>query len=283
MKRIGNALRASRQGRTTVALHGAAIVVAIVAWYAPVRAQALDSVSAGEVQQGRTLFRGRCARCHGLRGGGGEGPTLARALLPLAPDDATLISVIRFGIPNTGMYGDWTLGPVQAREVAAYVRSLGKVAVSAAPPGDSARGEALFRANGCAQCHGTSAEGTTLGPGLVGVGERRSAPFIRQAIVDPGAALPPGTLFASAGFHAYLPVVAVQHGDTVRGYRVNESTFDILIRDAAGKLHSMNKSRLDKLVKLYGQSPMPSFRAALTDPQLDDLVAFLFELKGPAK
>jgi cytochrome c oxidase cbb3-type subunit III len=266
---------------------GAAVVVLglVVAALAfrpgPARAQALASLSPGDVAHGKALYDGRCARCHGMKGDGGEGPALVRPYLSYAPDDATLVTVIRSGIPNTGMYGDWTLTDLEARQIAAYVRSLGRVAAAPPPQGDSARGQALFLGKGgCVACHGPRASGTSLGPSLAQVGARRNAQFIRQAIVDPGAALPQGNPFQPAGFHEYLPVLAVAGGDTVHGYRVNESTFVILVRDQTGRLHSFDKTRLDDLVKQFGHSLMPSYRAVFTDRELDDLVAFLARLRG---
>lgn len=247
-------------------------------------AQDLASLSASDIAHGKRLYEGRCARCHGLQGGGGEGPLLARPYLSYARDDATLVAAIQSGIPNTAMIGDWSLSDLEARQIAAYVRSLGRIAAAPPPPGDPSRGERLFRDKGaCGACHGTNAAGTALGPSLTQIGARRNAEFIRQSIVDPGAALPMGSGLYPPGFREYLPVEAVQRpgARTVRGYRVNESTFVILVRDESGAVHSFDKSQLDQLVKRFGQSLMPSYHDVFTDREVDDLIAYLITLREP--
>ncbi len=59
---------------------------------------------------GEKVFDAHCARCHGIGGTGGEGPTLAVPMLRHAGDDEALASVIENGIENTDMPGNWMLG-----------------------------------------------------------------------------------------------------------------------------------------------------------------------------
>ena len=49
----------------------------------------------------KTVFDAQCARCHGIGGTGGEGPSLAVPVLRHAGDDEALASVIENGIENT--------------------------------------------------------------------------------------------------------------------------------------------------------------------------------------
>src|SRR5215475_8015968 len=58
---------------------------------------------AADPVQGKRLFESHCARCHGISGHGGFGPSLARPRLRRAPDDAALRDLIHNGIPNTAM------------------------------------------------------------------------------------------------------------------------------------------------------------------------------------
>lgn len=228
------------------------------------------------------MFRARCARCHGLEGGGGEGPALARPYLNYARDDLTLVTVIQNGIPGTGMPAGGWLSDLEARQIAAYVRTLGRVPVVAPVTGNAVRGEALFRDKGaCASCHGLNAVGTEFGPELLTIGARRSAEFIRQSIMDPDAELPRGLSgVMGTTFRNYLPVTArIRPGDEVLGYRVNESNFVILVRDEGGVLHSFDKTKLAELTKHFGRSLMPSYRDELTTEEVDDLVAYLVGLR----
>src|SRR5690242_16892715 len=52
---------------------------------------------------GQRLFETHCAACHGPRGEGGKGPTLAQPSLPRASDDASLHRIIQEGINGTEM------------------------------------------------------------------------------------------------------------------------------------------------------------------------------------
>ncbi len=248
----------------------------------PAHAQALADLSDDDVAHGKRLYEGRCARCHGMQGHGGEGPALARPYLTYARDDATLVGVIRGGIPNTGMIGDWSISSFEAQKVAAYVRTLSRTTTAEPVTGDAARGEQLFHERGgCTACHGQNGVGTQFGPELVRVGARRNLSFIRESMVDPGTALPEGGGFHPSGFAQYLPVQAGRRedGKTVSGYRVNESSFAILVRDQAGRIHSFDKDELEMLVKQFGQSLMPNYRDVFTDDELDDIVAYLISLR----
>ena len=85
--------------------------------------------------EGRLIYFGRCATCHGSDGRG-DGPTAANLLGPpvgnLADNEwkhgdlpDQVMAVIREGVPNTRMTG-WksVLDPPQIRAVAAYVYYL---------------------------------------------------------------------------------------------------------------------------------------------------------------
>ena len=59
-------------------------------------------VSAQDADPGRLVFEGRCARCHGADGNGGElGPAIRNRLA--ARNDQQLATLIRGGLPAQGM------------------------------------------------------------------------------------------------------------------------------------------------------------------------------------
>lgn len=213
--------------------------------------------------RGAAIFAGQCAICHGQQGEGGRGPALAKPKLRNASDDGALRRIIRRGIPGGGMPGTW-LNESEVQDVAAHVRSLGRTARTAPPPGDPSRGARTYQANGCPACHTLNGLGGSFGPDLTGIGARRSPAHLRTSVTDPAADIPTGFLLVRA---------ATKAGRRLTGARVNEDTFSIQLRDSSGALHSLWKSDLTELHKDHGKSAMPA--ASLPPAQLDDLVAFL--------
>lgn len=225
-----------------------------------------DSVAAGE-----KLFVAHCARCHGVGGTGGEGPSLRSPQLRHAADDEALVTVIQDGIPGTSMPDNWMLSVEQARQIAAYVRSIGRVERTALP-GDPERGRAIFQGKGgCGACHVVEGEGGILGPDLTQIGLTRGPSYLRESLETPGAATPTG----------YTLVEAVTpDGVKVSGVRVNEDSFTIQIRDDRGRFHSLRKRELRSLEKKFGESLMPSYASELTGSEMEDIVAYLAGLRG---
>lgn len=236
-----------------------------------------QSNPAGDISRGRLLFSNHCGRCHGLKGGGGTGPSLQRPTLLRAPDDEALASIIMNGIPGTGMPGSWMLGPEEVTDLIAFVRRLGETATEPIT-GNATKGKELFIGKGaCLTCHIVDGEGNSLGPELTGVGLRRGAGYLRQAIQHPGKEKP----VDRRGFATYLVVeVELKDGRRLRGVRINEDTFSIQIRDAANQIHSFRKDALKSLRAQKDESLMPSFRETFTPEEVDHLVAFLASLKN---
>jgi len=227
------------------------------------------SAIGADAAAGKHLFERHCAVCHGIEGKGGRGPGLNRVQLAHAPDDTALKSVISDGI-SPDMPAGWFLTDEDVTNLTAYVRSLSKVP-SEPVPGDGVRGARVYAKGGCSNCHIIAGAGFGFGPELSNIGIRRSAPYIRNAIVKPGATMPEGFLLVEAITPA---------GDKIEGIRVNEDTFSIQIKDATGQFHSLRKQDLKDLQKLRGETPMPSYEGVLNTSELDDLVAYLASLRG---
>jgi cytochrome c oxidase cbb3-type subunit III len=226
--------------------------------------------SHADILAGQKLFQAQCALCHGTNGAGARGPSLARPKLPHAPDDAALLKVIEDGIRGTEMPGAGAMSDREMRQTAAYVRSLGKVTLKPAP-GDAARGAEIYRGKGnCATCHSIHGEGGVAGPDLAVIGDARSAAYLRESVIDPGAAVPVGYL---------LMTVVPNSGPSVTGVRVNEDSFSIQIRDNDGRSFSFWKKDVARIDRQPGKSPMPSYKGQLSDAELTDLVAYLASLK----
>lgn len=237
--------------------------------------------SKADIDGGKLLFQGMCAECHGESGTGADAPPLNRPRLQHAPTDEALVNILQNGIPNTAMPRVRRFSEGETRQLVAYVRSLGKIA-DVKVVGDTKKGADVYRSLGCAGCHIIRGQGGNLGPDLTDIGFMRGPSSLRQSIVDPGAALPKGSLqVPSRGYAEYLPLrIVTKQGGEVRGIRVNEDSFSIQVRDQAGKFYSLRKTDLELLEKQIGKSLMPSFATRLSPPDLNDLVAYLAGLQG---
>jgi putative heme-binding domain-containing protein len=160
-----------------------------------------------------------------------------------------------------------------------YVRSLSATA-PVTTTGNPQTGQAIYKRLGCASCHVVAGEGGTLGPELTSIGSRRAPDYLRQAVLDPGAVLPRGTmLIPGRGFNEFLLVrVVTRDGREVKGVRVNEDSFTIQVRDAGNQLYSFRKADLQELEKQMGKSLMPEYKIA--GSEIGDLVAYLSSLGG---
>jgi putative heme-binding domain-containing protein len=231
----------------------------------------------GALARGKRVFEIQCARCHGIQGTGGTGASLARPTLRNATTDQDLLTVIKDGIEGTAMPPNWFLTDPQARDVAGYVRSLGRG--EAQPlPGDAALGEQVYAKNECAKCHTIAGEGGSLGPDLTDVGARRGLDFLRAAVLHPGRESP----LDEWGYVKYLAVVAMRDdGRVVSGMRVNEDTFTIQLRDEKNHFQSLEKRALEGLNKGTA-SVMPAYDKVLSTADGDHLVSYLSRLRGAA-
>jgi putative heme-binding domain-containing protein len=239
------------------------------------------SQSQADVQAGKTLFGGLCVTCHGFDGAGGSGPPLNRPGLVNAPDDAALRAIISDGIPNRGMPRVRRTTESELRALVAYVRSLGRTA-RLPSRGNAQKGSEVYARLNCASCHIVNGQGGSLGPPLTEIGALRGPQYLRQAIVEPAATLPTGTLrVPGPGYSEYLPVrVVMKDGSEVRGIRLNEDVFTIQLRDLSGRFHSIRKSSAELIRKESNTSVMPSFAGRVSEAELDDLVAYLSSLGG---
>jgi cytochrome c oxidase cbb3-type subunit 3 len=234
----------------------------------------IDKLTPADLTRGKQLYENQCSVCHGQTGTGGKGAILAQPRLRRAPNDGALASVIANGIPGTEMPAAWQMTEREVWQVAGYVRSLGRIPVVKLP-GDAARGRALFDAKGgCAGCHIVNGSGNALGPELTEIGAKRSADYLKEALVKPGATVP----------EQFMVVSAVgRDGKAIRGERISEDIFTIQLRDASGRLHSLRKSELTSFKKLPHESLMPSYETKLSAGEIDDLVAYLAALRGETR
>jgi putative heme-binding domain-containing protein len=233
---------------------------------------------------GPRQFAISCAPCHGAQGEGGRGPALAVARLPRAPDDAALASIIASGIPGTQMPGT-RMTDDERHALVQFVRNLGTSRPSVVE-GDRVAGERIFWGKGnCGQCHTVGSRGGRMGPDLSEIALRRGAVHLRAVLLDPAGNIPDSfTFYRRVVFvpDSFVQVrVVTNAGEAITGVRIDEDAFTIQIRNYSDRFYSFRKEELKELVKEWGKTPMPSYRDALNETEMRDLVAYLSSLRGP--
>lgn len=229
--------------------------------------------------EGQALFRGLCSGCHGGAGRGGKGPDLTRAKFIHGNKDEDLARVIREGVPKSTMkkFGE-SLKEEQIARVILFVRTLGRAAGEPSwhpyLKGDPVAGRKIFFEEKnkiqCSKCHTVNREGGRVGPALDRIAVRRAPEYIMESILEPSKDIDPD-------FETVQVVTA--KGTTITGLRVNESNFNIQLREENGRFHSFQKSELE-MVTVLKKSLMPDNVAELlTVKDLHDLFAFLMTLE----
>lgn len=229
--------------------------------------------AASSIDQGRRIFDGSCARCHGFDGFGGTGPNLQRSEVTRPGNEAALHAIVLNGIPTRGMPPTPGLQENDLRELTAYVHRL-RGSDSGAWTARAARGEQIYKRLDCNTCHIVRGVGRGIGPDLSRIGVKRRPQELRDDLLNPAATLP-----RAGSVTEYLPVrVATDQGRAISGLRINEDAFSIQVRDGVGRVHSFKKSDLTQIERHFDRSLMPGY--SLPDTELDDLVAYLSSLRG---
>ena len=73
--------------------------------------------------------------------------------------------------------------------------------------------------------------------------------------------------------------VTLKSGGEIRGIRLDEDVFWILVRDPSGRVHTLSKTTIGQMEREKEGTLMPSYRS-LRDADVDDLVAYLATLRG---
>ena len=229
--------------------------------------------SAADLAAGKRMFRSQCTVCHGRSGRGDLGPDLTRGVLRHAPSDAALFRVIRRGLPGTDMPGLYQ-GEQVLWQLVAFVRSLSAAGEPVEVAGDPTAGRRIFHEQeDCSQCHGVEGRGTRGVPALGEIGWQRAPSHLRASLVDPDADVDPrwwGVRLTDAD------------GETVTGWRLNEDRYSVRLLDTDDNLRSFEKDDLREFERLE-TSMMASYEDLLSDQELDDLVAYLYSLRGTAR
>lgn len=132
-----------------------------------------DDPGTVQLERGRNLYTANCANCHGSRGAGGQ--LLGRSVPAIDNDPIALLRVVMAAgrMPpdepaqafDSSVRGE-PLPPEQREAILAYTAEEFGLSgdVDPPPPGDPARGQALYTTN-CAACHGSTGAGGVAGRG----------------------------------------------------------------------------------------------------------------------
>ena len=223
-----------------------------------------------DIEYGAQLFAQRCATCHGERGDLMPQANLRTGVFRNASSDRELSGVIANGVPGTAMVATGYTGS-ELTALVAYLRNITTYDPSGTVLGDPARGKLLFDGEGeCRSCHRVGASGPRYAPDLTNIGGVRTAATLRRTLTEADAALLP----------INRPVTAVTaDGRTIRGRRLNEDTFNVLMITTAEELVSLDKTSLRDYT-IHLESEMPDYGERFSEEEIADLVAYLLTLKG---
>jgi putative heme-binding domain-containing protein len=229
--------------------------------------------TAVDIRMGNRYFERQCSRCHGFDAKGNDetGAPDLTGTLRRASSDAGIFNIIREGIPGTAML------PVAADvpdptvwQLVAYINSLRYDPASVDLAGNADSGADLFSGRGeCSSCHMVNGQGGRLGPDLSRVGEDQTPEDLLNSMLNPDAEVAP---------RWWTIQVAGEDGEIREGFRMNEDSFSLRIMDADANLWSFQKRDIESYERSE-KSTMPGYGQALSDGELDDLVAYLFSLR----
>lgn len=137
--------------------------------------------------------------------------------------------------------------------------------------GNPARGEAIYRRQQllCISCHAIGETGGILGPNLVSIGASAPVDYLIESMLEPSKKI-------KEGYH--MTMVTTKDGQVFAGAIAQDSDTELVIRDAANKLHKIRKDTIaSNQISPVSMMP-PGLTASLREDEFVDLIRFLSEL-----
>src|SRR4051812_26221137 len=136
--------------------------------------------------------------------------------------------------------------------------------------GDARRGAVVFGAatSACLSCHRVGKQGGDVGPNLSTVGACLPPEEVVEAVFWPNRTVKPE-----------FKAVAVEDtkGRVIQGVVKDETAAELVLQDAAGKLHRIPKKEIEER-RAIGSLMPDGLTAAMTPEQRRDLIRYLLEL-----
>jgi putative heme-binding domain-containing protein len=142
-------------------------------------------------------------------------------------------------------------------------------------PGDPKRGRAIFETVGCVKCHATDLHEEPKGPYLGDAGVKFQRPHIIESILHPSAKI-------AQGFTTVKITAKADGGGTTDyvGWVTKEGSEEVALRDAAGQVCTIAKSKIVKRDNLP-QSMMPEGLVSTTTLEdFSSLIAYVGTLNA---
>ena len=227
--------------------------------------------TAFDVQDGRRVYEGLCAACHGPDGNLIAGIDFSRGVFRREFSDDELAATIMGGIPSTPMPPNPNMRQDEALRVVEYLRSMSQGRETKAD-GDPRRGRTLFEGKGeCRDCHAVGGEGSRVGPDLTSIALVRRVGELERSLLDPKAEVQPENRFYK---------VSPKNGQPVVGRLLNRDTFTVQLMDLDERLRSFQIADLRE--HGFDDTPMPPARDKLSTQEIADVVSYLSSLRGTA-
>jgi putative heme-binding domain-containing protein len=248
----------------------AAATIAVVSAQAPTQPLHDAQYPDVDIALGAKLYGSRCITCHGAQGDAIGGVNLRSGKFRKAVTDRDLATFIRAGSQAAGM-PPFTLDDTDMAGIIAYLRNMNTFDTATVKSGDPARGRAIFEGKGnCVSCHRVGKTGSHVAPDLTDIGSVRSAGSIQRSLLDPNSQMMP----------INRPVrIVMKDGAVVNGRRLNEDTYSVQVIDDRERLRSILKTEVREFT-IAKTSPMPSYKATLSQDELADVLGYLLSLKG---
>ena len=137
--------------------------------------------------------------------------------------------------------------------------------------GNPVIGEQIYRRKNlaCVNCHAIGGAGPEIGPDLISIGASAPIDYLIDSILLPAKKI-------KEGYH--MTMVTTKDGKILSGTEVSAGDKEILIRDAAGQKHTINKANVKKRDIIPMSMMPPGLTASLSNDEFIHLIAFLSKL-----
>jgi mono/diheme cytochrome c family protein len=236
--------------------------------------------------RGRKIWAAECIDCHGTYARGGDnGPNLVRSEMVLRDRYGDKIGpFLRKGHARQSGAPAASFTPVQIAELSHFIHQRVYDTLRGSPifvphnlvTGDAKAGAAYFNGAGkCNTCHSPTGD-------LAHVASKYDPLALQSRFLSPRPFAGRGGRGGPAPAAAAKPVtltVTPRSGPAVTGTPVVFDDFDVVIRDAAGEIHSWKRTADLKVVKNDPYAAHDELLEKYTDKNMHDVLAYLVTLK----